>query len=588
VDRLGYLIAETDEDDGSDSNSDGADEDSSSSDESNGRGGFRYWKKDLKEKESKDSVLKRKQPSGGRGAGPSDSRDEKSVPDPAVDDLAKRLERLTTITEALQKQQQLQRKPFIKSCYMCGEETTHGVKDCPETVAFIASGILKLNTDGRVVRSNGGSLPRGATDGGGIAKILKEEIKRHKGSASNIEVDKTYLVANYEFAQLDEGDTEYTVMPAERAEKGTRKERVEPYDKSRLRSAGKGKEKAQPPKEKGKDKPLKDEQPPKVEKPKAQVYVDVPPPPKVLRRDERVPQNEDVEIADQTPTPIKEIAPPSVAPPAVRKVPIKPMPQGVRVKEDAMPNKPKRASPAYKFSSAVQESVDYDTLVNKILDERVSLSLREILSSYEVAKRVQSMTKSQKIPIGGPENTKSAKTAGAYVEEVTDDDEGTARPGKSVPEVRVFNIEVDSGPICVYQASIHSIEAVSDAEFVRVSSDGEYTDTEDEAESYYQAIHEEEYSMEQRRENNLVSAHSPGYSPKFLVMVTARITGTIGDSVSADMLIDNGSELNIMTMELQEKLELPVDPSGATWVLKGVSGHTVRERRMTCARVTQT
>ena len=142
--------------------------------------------------------------------------------------------------------------------------------------------------------------------------------------------------------------------------------------------------------------------------------------------------------------------------------------------------------------------------------------------------------------------------------------------------MRVFNVEVDSSPSCVYQASIHNIEVVSDAELVRMSSDEDPMDTEDEAESYYRAIREEEYSMEERRESNLVSARSPGCSPKFLAMVTARITGTIGDSVLADMLIDNGSELNIMTMDLQEKLELPVDPSGATWILKGVSGHTVQ------------
>ena len=486
--------------------------------------------------------------------------------DPAVDDLTKRLERLTTITEALQKQQQQQRKPFLKSCYMCGEETSHGVKDCPETVAFIASGILKLNTEGRVVRSNGGSLPRGALDGGGIAKILKEEIKRHKGSASNIEVDKTYLVANYEFAQLDEGDTEYTVMPAERGEKGVRKERAEPYDKSRLRSRDKGKGKAEPPKE-------GDRKPPKVEKPKAQVYVEVPPPPKVLRREDRSPQKEDVEMADQAPTAIRKITPPSAEQPAAR---FKPTPQGVRIKEDAAPNKPKRASPAYKFSSAVQESVDYDALVDKILDERISLSLREILSSYEVAKRMQSMTKSQKISITGSENTKSAKTAGAYVGEVTDDDEETNHVGRSVPEARVFNLQVDSSPSCIRQASIHSVEVASDEGKVRALSDEDYADTEDEAESYYRAIREEEYSMEKRRENNLVSAHSPRHSTKFLAMVTARISGIIGSGLTADMLIDNGSELNIMTMDLQEKLELPVDPSGATWVLKGVSGHTVQ------------
>src|SRR3984885_2774989 len=351
---------------------------------------------------------------------------------------------------------------------------------------------------------------RGALDGGGIAKILKEEIRRHKGSASNIEVDKTYLVANYEFAQLDEGDTEYTVMPAERADKGVRKERMEPYDKSKLRSGGKGKERAQPLKEKESATPQKGDQPARVEKPKAQVYVEVPRPPKILQRDEPNPQKEDVEMADQAPTPIKTIVPPSAEPPAAREAPIKPMPQGVRVKEDAAPRKLPRASPAYKFSSAVQESVDYDAFVDKLLDEQVSLSLREILSSYEVAKRVQYLTKSQKIPISRPENTKKAKITNAYIEEVTDEEEQASRTGRNVPEMKVFNLEVDSGPGFVHQASIHNIKAGSHTEFVRISSDEEYTDTEDEAESYYQAVREAEYNMERQHESNLASARSMG------------------------------------------------------------------------------
>ena len=41
------------------------------------------------------------------------------------------------------------------------------------------------------------------------------------------------------------------------------------------------------------------------------------------------------------------------------------------------------------------------------------------------------------------------------------------------------------------------------------------------------------------------------------------------------MLLDSGSELNIITQELQEGLRLPMDPLGANWTLRGVSGHPV-------------
>ena len=71
------------------------------------------------------------------------------------------------------------------------------------------------------------------------------------------------------------------------------------------------------------------------------------------------------------------------------------------------------------------------------------------------------------------------------------------------------------------------------------------------------------------------SNHATMATPKFLAMVTAKITGIIAGKRSANMLIDTGSELNIMMLDLQENLELPLDPSGTNWVLRGVSGHPV-------------
>ena len=39
------------------------------------------------------------------------------------------------------------------------------------------------------------------------------------------------------------------------------------------------------------------------------------------------------------------------------------------------------------------------------------------------------------------------------------------------------------------------------------------------------------------------------------------------------MLVDSGSELNIMTMHQAQELALPIDDSGNSWTLKGISGH---------------
>ena len=58
-------------------------------------------------------------------------------------------------------------------------------------------------------------------------------------------------------------------------------------------------------------------------------------------------------------------------------------------------------------------------------------------------------------------------------------------------------------------------------------------------------------------------------------MVTVKISVTINGSKPIEMLLDSRSELNIITQELQEGLGLPMDPSGANWTLRRVSGHPV-------------
>ena len=75
---------------------------------------------------------------------------------------------------------------------------------------------------------------------GGIAKVLKDEANR-KGSSSNIEVDHDgFLVANYEFARLNEENTVYTVLPAQCADKAPKKDvRNQPYRRPETRSQAK-------------------------------------------------------------------------------------------------------------------------------------------------------------------------------------------------------------------------------------------------------------------------------------------------------------------------------------------------------------
>jgi hypothetical protein len=99
--------------------------------------------------------------------------------------------------------------------------------------------------------------------------------------------------------------------------------------------------------------------------------------------------------------------------------------------------------------------------------------------------------------------------------------------------------------------------------------------TEELAKLYYHKLIEEEYYHEHSKpKNHMVNLVSMQIL-NFLAMVTAKITGTIASKCSAEMLLDMGSELNVMSLNLQEELGLPLDPWGSNWVLHGVSGHPV-------------
>lgn len=60
----------------------------------------------------------------------------------------------------------------------------------------------------------------------------------------------------------------------------------------------------------------------------------------------------------------------------------------------------------------------------------------------------------------------------------------------------------------------------------------------------------------------------------YLAMALGKFDGTIGSVMSA-MLIDCRSELNLMSLDLQEACNLPMDPSMVKWTLCGINGDPV-------------
>jgi len=95
--------------------------------------------------------------------------------------------------------------------------------------------------------------------------------------------------------------------------------------------------------------------------------------------------------------------------------------------------------------------------------------------------------------------------------------------------------------------------------------------TEELHEMFYQNMMQEEFHCQPAypvKEVNLACLH------EYHVMVTARLNGRISNQ-DYMMLVDSGSELNIMTLQQAQELALPINDSGNSCMLKGISGHTM-------------
>ena len=349
--------------------------------------------------------------------------------DNAIEDINQRLDRLTIALERrTMEMEKANRSPSPSAnpsrvCYMCGKPEAHLLRECPETLQFLATGVIKIGSEGRIVRANGTALPRGIPGGGGIAKVLKEEIMNNKSTTSNLELDQdAFLTANYEYAHFNEEETEYNVMPATRSGKTYEDERTQPYKRpENSNSIKKPSPRSKPEVVIQTSKPKTTEEVPKV--------------PRILKRTDELPKketpSEDVEMKDEfRPRAGKQKAIDSTAPTTTNVMPtptnIKPKSKHVEFREPSekgnYSGKPKRASPAFKFASEIQESVDHDRLLDKVLDGPANCTLREFMSTFEMSKRLQVITKIQKIPLN-IEPKAATRTSSVAIEDVTDEED---------------------------------------------------------------------------------------------------------------------------------------------------------------------
>ena len=228
-----------------------------------------------------------------------ENRQPKMQMDKAIDDINQHLDHLTIALECQTKEiGKTSKSPSPSTnqsssswvCYMCGKPKVHMIKECPNTIQFMAAGVIKLNDKGCIVRANSTALPWGIPSRGGIAKILKEEIMHKKSTMPNLETDQNaFLVANYEYTHFDMMDTEYEVMPALRSTKTYEEECTQPYKRQDATDSKK-------PTSRMKLEVV-------IQTPKPKPYVKVPVPPRILKCTEEILKkeipSEDVEMKDE-------------------------------------------------------------------------------------------------------------------------------------------------------------------------------------------------------------------------------------------------------------------------------------------------
>ncbi|KAF8309949.1 uncharacterized protein EI90DRAFT_3131202 [Cantharellus anzutake] len=197
-----------------------------------------------------------------------------------------------------------------------------------------------------------------------------------------------------------------------------------------------------------------------------------------------------------------------------------------------------RPGPAYHYASELQDRMRGEELFTKLMTQEVNVPLGAIIgSSYELNKRLQAATKIHRVP------TKPVSS----VEMVED----------SKMEGEVMEAEIVPAPFEV--ASLENVESEDE--------EGDILDgntVEEQADKFYQEL----------LKSDCMGEYDVDCPPSFLAMVTAKIQGMIFCR-PCTMLIDTGSELNIMTSKHARLSELPVDPSGASWSLRGVSRHQI-------------
>jgi Protein of unknown function (DUF4100) len=177
----------------------------------------------------------------------------------------------------------------------------------------------------------------------------------------------------------------------------------------------------------------------------------------------------------------------------------------------------KQVSLAYQFTSELQESINIEDLYRLLLDKEVTVKLSDVLGlSFELCKRLQVATKTQRIPVS-PEvvRNKNLEVSASLLESGINFLE--TKKGPRHPLINHPPKDIQTSAV-----SINSDDESTNKDGFYDSDSGSGQDTNNQAENYYRRQLEIEHDQVFNLKNSDYS-----FSLTFLAMVTAKIQGTI-------------------------------------------------------------
>ncbi|GLB41123.1 hypothetical protein LshimejAT787_0903380 [Lyophyllum shimeji] len=434
--------------------------------------------------------------------------------------------------------------------FICNLSGTHrlGVRFCPDAKRLIEEQLAMFNPSGRFVRADGSDLPNSRGTGHGVAKLLRDErqAQQHlKGKGCADIRDQPPHLSNFAGLQFDGRD----VMDDE------------VYGVSAASTVPAWRATASPATRSGKESVRHDP----LKRPAPKPKPDQPVIPRITQTDNDAQRSKtkdtvtgaNPQVSTSLPQkPKPTIAKPTQTPPAINTKEgyrnAKRAPKDVEMRDGTSRNPPPKAGPTYHFTSSIQESFDALALQEQILSTPITLTLGSLLgSSPEMQRRFANLTKTRR-----EYTEKSDKPVVAHLVEALENDPNEDNEDECVwftAQADADDDAPDSDDEEEYEA-IFSPTVVKSESRVQVDYDPNVDDEDDIYARYASAVR----------------MHvQPLYA-----MVTGRFRGKFAGQW-VFFMVDCGSELNIVGMELYEKTTLPIDLDGTRWSLKGINGGPV-------------